>query len=246
MARIGVKIQLVRRRDPEGRPIFPMRLNADAIGKTDFLAIYDSAAKVSVWCGGKDALHKYYPSAIKTSNYTFITGFSVKKFTPAKVWIIPQVKICDGKYRHALVINNLMVAAPDKDEIPEFAFALLLSANLFLKHRVIIDNEASTPNIVIEGEETIAYNPVTSVALGKRIVTMDNVLAQGDSRTVKYHFKCLGGQKNKKGEYIFKIESNKTKEVTIMERRRVLNLMRRGARIEGLKVDKGDRIHYIV
>ena len=89
--------------------------------------MYDSGARVPVWCTGERLLCKAYPRAVKTSLTSNITGFGSGS-EKGEVYLIPEFDISDDKSR--LMIHNLSVVNISK---PNIGCDFLISETMFSK-----------------------------------------------------------------------------------------------------------------
>ena len=89
--------------------------------------MYDSGARMPVWCTGHDFLCKAYPNAVKTNLSSNISGFGTGS-EKGNVYVIPEFELSDGKASY--IINNLSIISISK---PNIGCDLLISETMFSK-----------------------------------------------------------------------------------------------------------------
>ena len=92
-----------------------------------FRLMYDSGARIPVWCSDDEFLLKAFPDAKKTDITARVTGFAREAET-ASVFVIPQFSLNDGN--SAITINNLSVVVLHK---PNIGCDFLLSETMVSK-----------------------------------------------------------------------------------------------------------------
>ena len=89
--------------------------------------MYDSGARVPVWCTGHELLCKAYPEAVKTDLSSDVSGFGSGS-EQGDVYVIPEFELSDGSARY--VIHNLSIVSISK---PNIGCDLLISETMFAK-----------------------------------------------------------------------------------------------------------------
>lgn len=89
--------------------------------------MYDSGARMPVWCTGDELLCKAYPDAKKTDLFCNVTGFGTGSEN-GHVYLVPEFVVSDGVSRY--VIHNLCIISMLK---PNIGCDLLISETMFAK-----------------------------------------------------------------------------------------------------------------
>ena len=96
-------------------------------GNEKLTFMYDSGARIPVWCSGEEMLLKAYPNAEKQQLTCIVSGFGKEPETGA-VYKIPQFVLSDDSV--VFIINNLYIATIEK---PTVGCDLILSETMFMK-----------------------------------------------------------------------------------------------------------------
>ena len=89
--------------------------------------LYDSGAKMPVWCTGRNKFLQAFPDAAKMNEHCSISGFG-KGIEQADVYVIPDFVISDGNSQYE--IERLVVAMLMK---PHIGCDFLISETMFSK-----------------------------------------------------------------------------------------------------------------
>lgn len=104
------------------RPFFTKRS-----GKLDVKYMYDTGARIPVWCRNEQRLLLAFPSAEETKYTCKVSGFG-KGQEDGKIYKIPSFELSDGK--STLTIRDLYLAVIDKQNI---GCDFLISETMFAK-----------------------------------------------------------------------------------------------------------------
>lgn len=124
------------------RPIVDVLINEEHI-----LCLYDTGANISVWTGSINSFTALYKDAVRVLQRHLISGFGGDG-EYYDVYKIPTVTLSNGTDNY--VIHNLFVAVGEEKD---YGFKLLLSAGIFAKAKVILDNVDKSMTIESERGE---------------------------------------------------------------------------------------------
>lgn len=124
------------------RPIVDVLINGEHI-----LCLYDTGANISVWTGSINSFIALYKDAERVLQNHLISGFGGDG-EYYDVYRVPSVTLSNGTDDYT--IHNLFVAVGEEKD---YGFKLLLSAGIFAKAKVILDNVDKSMTIESERGE---------------------------------------------------------------------------------------------
>ena len=100
------------------RPVF----NYETESGVDILCLFDTGARISVWCQQKYLFLQHFPSAVKTNYVTTVTGFGGQSVKKREIWKIPHFSVKDGNGTGRYEVENLLVAIVEAKTMRQFSY----------------------------------------------------------------------------------------------------------------------------